>query len=159
MKKMRYLLIVGLILLDQVAKYAVRLNMEVGDSIKLIPDVFKLTYVQNTGAAFNLFEGMSVFLTVLPLAALAVGIWYMEKHLNEHWTLLLSLILIISGGVGNLVDRFWMGFVTDMFNFCLIDFPVFNVADIGICVGCFFLVIYIFFFDHRDETGSKQNED
>ena len=77
-------------------------------------------------------------------------------------TFLLSMILIISGGLGNLIDRVWKGYVTDLFDFCLIDFPVFNIADIGICVGCFFLVVYIFFFDKesekKDETGDMQNE-
>ncbi len=162
MKKTRYLLILALILLDQAVKYLVRSTMYVGESIPVIQDIFHFTYVQNTGAAFSMFEGMSTFLTLVPLAALIVAVWYMEKHLKEHWTFLLSMILIIAGGVGNLIDRFWLGYVTDLFDFCLINFPVFNIADIGICVGCFFLVVYIFFFDNKPEekteTGDVQNE-
>ena len=162
MKKTRYLLIAALILLDQAVKYAVRATMDVGESIPLLQGVFHFTYVQNTGAAFSMFEGMSTFLTLIPLAALIAAVWYMEKHLEEHVTFLLSMILIISGGLGNLIDRVWKGYVTDLFDFCLIDFPVFNIADIGICVGCFFLVVYIFFFDKesekKDEMGDMQNE-
>ena len=162
MKKTRYLLIAALILLDQAVKYAVRATMYVGESIPLLQGVFHFTYVQNTGAAFSMFEGMSTFLTLIPLAALIAAVWYMEKHLEEHVTFLLSMILIISGGLGNLIDRVWKGYVTDLFDFCLIDFPVFNIADIGICVGCFFLVVYIFFFDKesekKDEMGDMQYE-
>ena len=157
MKKTRYLLIAALLLLDQIVKLAVRTYMEVGESIPVLRNIFHLTYVRNTGAAFNMFEGMSAFLTLVPLAALVVAVWYMEKHLEEHGTLLLSMILIISGGIGNLIDRIWLGYVTDLFDFCLIDFPVFNVADIAICVGCFFLVVYIFFFD-KEQQGEHANE-
>lgn len=162
MKKTRYLLIAALILLDQAVKFLVRKEMYLGESIPLWNGVFHFTYVQNTGAAFSMFEGMSVFLTLVPLAALIAAVWYMEKHRNEHWTFLLSMILIISGGLGNLIDRLWLGYVTDLFDFCLINFPVFNVADIGICVGCFFLIVYIFFFDkipdEKMEQGEMKNE-
>ena len=61
------------------------------------------------------------------------------------------------GGLGNLIDRIWLGFVTDMFDCRFIDFPVFNIADIAICVGCFFLVVFIFFFD-KPQQGEKADE-
>ena len=145
MKKARYLLIAGLLVLDQVVKYIVRAKMALGQSIPLLDGVFHLTYVQNTGAAFNMFEGMQTFLQVVPFAALIFAVWYMERHLNTHWTQPLALILVISGGLGNLIDRVLMGFVTDMFDFCLIDFPVFNVADIYVSlsvVALFALMIF-----------------
>ena len=157
MKKTRYLLIAAILLLDQIVKYVVRANMYLGESIPVIKNVFHFTYVQNRGAAFNMFDGMSLFLTMVPLIALVFAVWYMEKHLNDHGTLLLSMILIISGGIGNLIDRVWLGYVTDLFDFCLIDFPVFNIADIAICVGCFFLIVFMFFFDKENE-GEKANE-
>lgn len=138
-------------MLDQVVKYIVRAKMALGQSIPLLDGVFHLTYVQNTGAAFNMFEGMQTFLQIVPFAALIFAVWYMERHLNTHWTQPLALILVISGGLGNLIDRVLMGFVTDMFDFCLIDFPVFNVADIAICVGCGFLILYMFMFDKQEK--------
>ena len=157
MKKARYLLIAGILLLDQIVKYVVRAGMEVGDTIPVIRNVFHFTYVQNRGAAFNMFDGMAAFLTFVPLIAVIGVIWYMEKHLHEHVTLPLALALIIAGGVGNLIDRVTLGFVTDMLHFCLIDFPVFNIADIAICVGCFLLVVFVFFFD-RPQQGEKADE-
>ncbi len=155
MKKARYVLIVGILLVDQLVKYVVRSHMYVGESIPVIQGVFHLTYVRNTGAAFNLFEGMSMFLQIVTFFALVFAVWFMEKHLQRHWTLLLSMILIISGGAGNLLDRLFLGYVTDLFEFRLIHFPVFNVADIAICVGCFILVLYTFLFDRPAEE--KEN--
>ena len=144
-------------LLDQIVKYAVRAGMELGETIPVIKDVFHLTYVQNRGAAFNMFDGMQGFLTIVPLIALAFGVWYMEKHLEEHGSQLLALILIISGGVGNLIDRICLGFVTDLFDCRFIDFPVFNIADIAICTGCFLLIVFILFFD-KPNQGEKADE-
>ena len=155
MKKARYVLIAGILLVDQLVKYVVRNHMYVGESIPVIQGVFHLTYVRNTGAAFNLFEGMSMFLQIVTFFARVFAVWFMEKHLQRHWTLLLSMILIISGGAGNLLDRFFLGYVTDLFEFRLIHFPVFNVADIAICVGCFILVLYTFLFDRPAEE--KEN--
>lgn len=155
MKKARYVLIAGILLVDQLVKYVVRSHMYVGESIPVIQGVFHLTYVRNTGAAFNLFEGMSMFLQIVTFFALVFAVWFMDKHLQRHWTLLLSMILIISGGAGNLLDRLFLGYVTDLFEFRLIHFPVFNVADIAICVGCFILVLYTFLFDRPAEE--KEN--
>ena len=158
MKKGKYLIILLLILLDQLVKAAVRSSFEPWESRDILGSFFSLTYVQNTGAAFNIFSGMSTMLVILPLLVMAFGIWYMEKHKREHWTLYLALALTIGGGISNLIDRAIMGFVTDMFDFHF--WPVFNVADIAICVGCGVLVIYILRYYGKDikETENKDFE-
>ena len=76
MKKTRYLLIAAILILDQIVKYVVRANMYLGESIPVIKNVFHFTYVQNRGAAFNMFDGMSTFLTMVPLIALVFAVWY-----------------------------------------------------------------------------------
>ena len=91
---------------------------------------------------------------VVSFLALCVAVWYMERHKGEHWTLLLALELIISGGAGNLIDRAALGFVTDMFDMHF--WPVFNIADIAICVGCGFLILYMFVFDKTSVHGEKK---
>ena len=154
MKKYRYLWIVGIILIDQIVKYIIRSAMYVGESIPVVRDVFHITYVQNRGAAFNMLDGQSLILTLVPAVAIIVAIWYMEKHLNEHWTLVLSLGLVISGGIGNLIDRTILGFVTDMLDFRF--WPVFNVADIAVCVGAGFLILYTLLF--YEEKEKNENE-
>ncbi len=154
MKKSRYLWIVAIILFDQIVKYAIRSTMYVGQTIPILDDIFHITYVQNRGAAFNMLDGKSLILIMVPAVAICVAIWYMEKHLEEHWTLLVSLLLIISGGIGNLIDRCFMGFVTDMFDFRI--WPVFNVADIAVCVGAGILILYTFAF--YEEKENKEDE-
>ena len=158
MKKGKYVIILLVILLDQLVKAAVRSSFEPWESRDVLGDIFALTYVQNTGAAFNMFSGMSTLLVVVPLIAMVLGIWYMEKHRSEHWTLPLSLSLVIGGGVSNILDRAFMGFVTDMFDFHF--WPVFNVADIAICTGCGLLVIYILKFcgNEKKELKTKDSE-
>ena len=155
MKKGKYGIILLVILLDQLVKAAVRSSFEPWESRDVLGDIFALTYVQNTGAAFNMMSGMRVLLIVVPLLVMAFGIWYMEKHKEEHWSLYLALALIIGGGLSNLIDRALMGFVTDMFDFHF--WPVFNVADIAICVGCGVLVIYVLRYSGKD-TGEKKTE-
>jgi len=148
MKKARYILIAAIICIDQLVKFIVRKEMFVGESIPVIDGIFHLTYVKNTGAAFNMFEGASTFLFIVPLLALIVAVWYMEKNINAHESLILALILITAGGAGNLIDRAVKGFVTDMIDFRF--FPVFNIADIAICIGAFLLIVYIFRFESEE---------
>ena len=153
MKKLRYFVILGVLLADHLVKLLVRGTMYCGQTITVIDGVFNITYVQNRGAAFSLFSGRGPMIMVITFIALCIAVWYMERHKEEHWTLLLALELIISGGAGNLIDRALMGFVTDMFDRRF--WPVFNIADIAICLGCGFLVLYMFVFDKSSETGEQ----
>ena len=154
MKKGRYAVILLVILLDQVVKLLIRGAFEPNESVDLIGSLLSLTYVKNTGAAFSMFSGARVILVILPLIVMGVGVWYMEKHPKSHWTLFLALSLAIGGGISNLFDRLVFGFVTDMFD--LHFWPVFNVADIAICIGCGLLVIYILRFYDRDKAADNQ---
>ena len=141
-KKLRYVLLALLIALDQGVKYLVRLNMVPGESSPVIKNIFHITYVQNKGVAFSLFSGQGFVTIIIPLLGIIFAIYYMERHgKSEHWTLTASLLLIASGGLGNIIDRLTMGFVTDMFDFRI--WPVFNVADIAICVGACVMVLYV----------------
>ncbi len=139
-----YYFIIALVLVsDQIVKGLVTGGMAVGQSIPVIDKVFYLTYVQNTGAAFSNFEGQRLLLVAITSIMLAALSFYLvKKRHSEHWTLLVALSLIIAGGVGNLIDRVRLGYVVDMFDFQF--WPVFNIADIGVCVGCGFMILYIF---------------
>ena len=150
-KKFRYLIIVIILIIDYVLKSHIRATMYAGQSFALIDDIFSITYVQNRGAAFSILEGKEMLLVLIPALALVMAVVYMEKFRNGHWTFLLAMELIIAGGVGNLLDRITLGFVTDMFDFHF--WPVFNIADIAIVVGCGFLILFMFKFD---ESGKKE---
>ena len=154
MKKFRYFVILGIILIDQIVKYVVRSTLYVGQSIPVIYEIFHITYVQNRGAAFNMLTGQGLILILVPAIAIIIAVWFMEKNLKDHWTLISALILIIAGGIGNLIDRSLMGFVTDMFDFRF--WPVFNVADIAVCVGAGLLVLYTLFFSDKKEIEKDE---
>ena len=148
MKKNRLFWIIAIagLILDQVTKYLVAQNFTViGETVPLWQDVFHFTYVENTGAAFSFFRGgvgwlrwLSLFVS-LGLMAMA---WLGSRlPTNEQ----LGYGFILAGALGNGIDRFLFGYVVDFLDFRLINFPVFNLADVSINVGIFFLLLTIFF--------------
>ena len=149
-----FIIIAAVILLDRVVKWAVSTNMEVGETIPLIENVFHITYVQNQGAAFSLMEGKTVILLVLPAVVMTAGIILLViKRSTWHPMLCTGIAFVCAGGVGNFVDRALSGYVVDMFDFRV--FPVFNVADIFVCAGCGAILFYVMVMDGR--KGKRQN--
>ncbi len=136
--------IVGIIF-DQITKYLVVQNFDaLGDTVPLWPNVFHFTYVINTGAAFSFFRGQVEILRWISLIVsllLIIFIWY-----TPRLTLLeqLGYGLILSGAIGNGIDRFLFGYVVDFLDFRLINFPVFNLADVAINIGVLLLLIAAF---------------
>ena len=130
-----YFLLVALlvIIFDQLTKYYVVSNFYLGESVPVIENIFHWTYILNPGAAFGMFEGSRWFFVVIAIGVL-VGIWYMKDEINEGgWMMQYGAALFAGGAIGNLIDRARSGLVIDFFDFRI--WPVFNVADIAICVG------------------------
>ena len=132
----------GILLLDQITKYIIRVTMSVGESVPVLGDFFRLTFVKNTGAAFSMLRGERILLIMIPLIVAASALWYFRSHPDKHWLFYTSWTMIIAGGIGNLIDRIVFGWVTDMLDFSIFP-PVFNIADIGVTVGCGLFMIYI----------------
>lgn len=148
----------GLLLLlgDFAVKLLVRSRMRVFETIPVIQDVFHITYVQNTGAAFSILSGQK-WLLLAVTSALVLGILcYVFWKRPKNITLLLALTLIVSGGLGNLIDRALLGFVVDYFDFRLIHFAVFNLADVFVVCGTVLLGIYLIFLEDK-EKHAKEN--
>lgn len=141
-----------MIALDQVVKYWALTNLQAQQTIPLLENVFHLTYVENRGAAFSLFaqfDSRWIFVALAVIVSVAIVV-VLYKHLIQTALGRWSLVLVAAGALGNAIDRVAHGFVVDLFDFRLIHFPVFNVADIFICVGGVLFVIY-FLFQHKDE--------
>lgn len=146
-----------MIVLDQVVKYWALTSLQAQHTIPLIENVFHLTYVENRGAAFSLlaqfdsrwiFVALAVIITIVIFIVLRID--YIQTALGR-W----SLVLVAAGALGNAIDRVIHGFVVDLFDFRLIHFPVFNMADIFICVGGVLFVIY-FMFQHKDKVPEEK---
>ena len=152
-------IIVGAIALDQLTKILVLNFMELGQSIKLIPNVLNLTYIQNKGAAFGMLsEHRWVFMIISTVAIIGIGV-YLFGFCKERMLVKVGLATIIGGGIGNMIDRTAYGFVVDMIDFCLFDFWVwiFNVADACVCVGAGIVMLGIIL-DLIKEAKKKQND-
>ena len=128
-----FLVALLVIIFDQLTKYYVVSNFYLGESVLVIENIFHWTYILNPGAAFGMFEGSRWFFVVIAIGVL-VGIWYMKDEINEGgWMMQYGAALFGGGAIGNLIDRARSGLVIDFFDFRI--WPVFNVADIAICVG------------------------
>lgn len=132
-----------LIVLDQITKIKAKEYLYDKEPIVLIKNVFELLYTENRGAAFGILQGQRVFFIIITFIVIFFMFYILLKlRLNKHYLpLLISLILIFSGAIGNFIDRYKNSYVVDFFYFKLIDFPVFNVADCYITIGCIILII------------------
>ena len=137
------MIIAGVIFLDQLSKWLTVINLEYiappadPATIPVIKDVFHFTYVRNPGAAFSMFSEPDqrwIFMSISSIAivALAVYLWFNRKG---DKLLCIGLCFIIGGGIGNMIDRCVLKYVIDMFDFRLIQFAIFNVADSFVCIG------------------------
>lgn len=138
MKHIKAVLIVLFgILLDQITKYYVAHNFIQGARQKVIDGFFYLTYVRNTGAGFSILQGQRWVFIILTFIALPLFIYLYVKSDPGHKMERFAYLLLISGTIGNFIDRVLYGSVVDFLDFIIFgyDFPVFNVADIFITVG------------------------
>lgn len=141
------LLAILLISFDQLTKYYAVLMLKDQPPYSVVDGVFELHYLENNGAAFGILQGQKFFF--LFIAAIVLGMIfyvlfkmpYQKKYIKLHMT----LVLITSGAIGNLIDRVRFNYVVDFLYFSLINFPVFNVADIYVTVAAFFLVVLLLF--------------
>lgn len=138
------LLGLALIGLDQWTKLWTVAHIDLGEVIDFFPPIFSLTYLQNRGAAFSILQDQKWFFVVVTVAFLAVaGHYFVTKA--KDWLTLLALTLIISGGIGNFIDRLRLGYVVDMVHLDFVDFAIFNVADsyLTVGVGLMFLALWL----------------
>ena len=143
------------IFIDQITKWLVVHNLKGKDSITIIPNVFELHYLENRGAAFGIFQNQRWFFVIMTVVILVVVSWFYGRTPVEkrYLPLRICMIVLTAGAIGNFIDRLIRGYVVDFFYFSLIDFPIFNVADIYVTVTFIVLVLLIFFY-YKDEDFS-----
>ena len=137
---------VAVVAADQFTKYLTLANIPLHTDVPFIPGFLGFTYVQNTGAAFSMFQGMQwLFLIIFTALTALIIIEYFKKPMPftklERW----CIAAIYGGGLGNMIDRLRLGYVVDMIETQFITFPVFNVADCFITCGCFAMLFSLAF--------------
>ncbi len=157
MKKKNVLIILSLvlfILIDQISKLLISKYIIEYENVALIPKFLNLTYIKNYGAAFGILEGKRVFFIILTVVALTYLFYELYKNRDKKYYLI-SLVLVISGIIGNFIDRLFLGYVRDFISFKIFN-PVFNIADSLIVIG---VVIFIINELVGDKNGSKRKLD
>jgi signal peptidase II len=138
---MYFLIAAAIVALDQWTKKLVVTRMELGQSIPLIPDVFHLTSHRNMGAAFGILQNQRWLFVVITIAVV-IGILVSLVRIGKRQPRVsLALSLVLGGAIGNFIDRVSTGQVVDFLDFTLINFPIFNVADMAITIGVALLLL------------------
>ena len=155
MKKMstKYLIrvsisVILLILLDQLTKIWAVVRLKAQPAISLIRGVFELQYLENRGSAFGMMQGARVFfiISTIVLFLLVCVIYIRIPKEKMYLPLRVIAVLFLAGAAGNFIDRVRQGFVVDFFYFSLINFPIFNVADIYVTTATIALIVFILFY-------------
>lgn len=143
--------------LDQLSKIWVLQNVKPVPTIKIIPGLLNFTYVENTGAAFGIFEGQKWLLIVIVFAVIAAALWALYSNKVSGKLERLCISFIIAGGLGNVVDRIRYGFVVDFLDINeLFSYPMFNVADCFVVAGAILLVIATLFEDNKKKKLAEE---
>lgn len=154
------LIVLIIIALDQISKYWVVNNIGLTDSFTVIPNIIDFVYVKNTGAAFSFLSDKTYGIILLSCISVifCVGVvWFMIKRKPQHKLLTISLALMLSGAIGNVIDRIFKGYVVDFIETTFIKFPVFNIADIAITIGASLIIIYVLFFEKSKNTDEEES--
>ena len=155
------LLILATVFIDQISKYLVVIYMDLYQSIDIIPGVFRFTYIQNRGAAFgSMADNRWIFMLLSSVAIIAILVYLFWKK-PQSKLILSAIILLVGGGIGNMIDRIRLGYVIDFLDFCA--FPkiwmwVFNIADAFVCVGAGLLALWFILDMIRESKEEKQKK-
>lgn len=149
----------AILALDQWVKYWITVNLPLGESMPLLPGFMQLRTVHNFGAAWSSFSGMRWLLVgVTSVIVLAVA-YVLVRRIVRHPLGVAACFLILSGGLGNIIDRVRLGYVVDMFDFQFMNYPVFNVADIAVVCGAVLAAVYYLWFYEKYDKKDRQDGD
>ena len=149
----------GLLGLDQWFKHWITVNLPLGETMPFLPGFMQLRTVHNYGAAWSSFSGMRWLLVAVTCCIVAVVAVALVRRIVRHPFGVAAGFLIISGGLGNIIDRVRLGYVVDMFDFHFMNYPVFNVADICVVCGAVLAVVYyLWFYEKYDKKETADGE-
>ncbi len=151
--------IIILVAADQLIKYLVELKFSLGDAMPLIPGIIRLKYIRNNGAMLGLMDGKIEVMTVLSVVciiAVFCYVFFTKIRLNVEYC---AIIAIAAGGIGNIIDRIFRGYVVDYIEVLFVDFYIFNFADCLITCGAFVTIIYEIYLLVKEKKKEKSEKD
>lgn len=151
--------IIVLVIIDQISKYLVVSNLEVGESCMRIPHFTEIRYIRNFGGMMGTFDSMGKALGIITIFILAAGIILLLMKKIKFGLPYICATMIIAGGIGNLIDRMRLGYVIDFINVLFVDFYIFNFADCLVTVGAFLLIFYELYLIIRDSKKKGEKND
>ena len=144
---MLFLITILIIILDQVSKYAATKYLKGNNPYIIIKNFFQLYYVENSGAAFGILQNRKIFFVIMTsIVIVSIILFLVENSYNLNRLMEISLVMLLGGAIGNLIDRIRLSYVIDFISIKFgkgYDFPVFNIADMFIVVGTFLIMIMI----------------
>ena len=143
---------------DQLIKYWTVEHLALGESAAFLPGIVRLTRVHNYGAAWSSFSGQTTALAVVTVLLMGAVVYLLVRRIVRHPLGVIAGVMILAGGVGNLIDRLFRGYVVDMFHVLFMAFAVFNVADICVVVGGIAAAVYYVWGYERLEKGLHPQE-
>ena len=150
----------GLLALDQWFKQWAAANIPLGEACPFLPGLVQLRTVHNYGAAWSSFSGMRYLLLAVTCSIVVAVALLLVLRIVRHPLVLAAAFLVISGGLGNIIDRLRLGYVVDMFDLTFMNYPVFNIADICIVCGCILgMVYYLWFYEKYDKKDKTNGND
>lgn len=151
---------IAVLIIDQITKVKAVTDLAANGDIKVWEGVLHFTYVENWGAAFGMMQGGKWFFLVITGIAVIGLVWFLIKERRSmHFLMRFSICLLLSGAVGNLIDRVALGYVRDMIYVAAINFPVFNVADMAVCIGCGLMILDVLFFKGKKYIADDKKPD
>ena len=149
-------LFAGVLILDQLTKLWAESALRNG-SLPFIPNVLDFTYVENRGIAFGMFQNMHYIIIPIMVVVMLVCAYLAIKAYKKNQKLaVVAFVLVLSGALGNLIDKIRLGYVIDFIHTLFMDFPVFNFADTIICIGAGLLSVHILFFDKEEKNDNHK---
>lgn len=152
------IIIVITVLLDQITKIIAQSYLCGNEEVIAIPHVIGFTYVKNEGAAFGIFADNRWVFMIFSTVAIIIMMYVLIRSKDRHPLFIISLSMLVGGGIGNMIDRIVRGYVIDFFKFLFVKFAVFNVADCFVTIGAILLAIYlIFMYDEKTLNNNSSS--
>ena len=132
-----FIIVAACVIIDQLSKLIVSSQMQLHDSFNLIPHLINIRYIQNKGAAFGMLQNHRWVFLIISTIAIGAMIYLLVRimRLPKYYLMKTTFAMTIGGGIGNMIDRLRLGYVTDFLEFDFVEFAIFNFADSFVCVG------------------------